>query len=121
MIHRPLTRGLVILFVLCATVAMAATWTDNFENNIRQGLIEKAIKDALNENISQAEIVSALEQALLNGIVPEDKNDMVTEMVLAAIDPCAKTCGPSANKKCPTGDDLIQLCSDCASCPRCCE
>ena len=119
MINHSLTRALVILFVLSTATAAATTWTVDFENNIRQGLIEKAVKDALKKNISPADIVNALEQALLNGTVPEGKTTIVEEMVLSSTDLCDQMCGSSATAKCPTGEDLEALCERCPGCSRC--
>lgn len=120
MINRTLTRGLAVLFILCASVAMAAIWTVDFETNIRRGLIEKAIREALKENISPADIVNALEQALLNGIVPEGKTHIVEELVLSSVDTiCDETCSSGHPIKCSQreGNCGCDCCSGVNDCP----
>lgn len=115
MLKRTLTHTLVILFMLCCTNALAAKWTVNFEKNLREGNIQKAVQEALKYNAPQSDILTALEKALVNGIVPEAKAPEVEELILLA-DICNYICGPSEVGECSAS---TCECDCCANKPPC--
>lgn len=115
MLKRTLTHTLVILFVLCCTNALAAKWTVNFEKNLREGNIQKAVQEALNNNVSQADILTALEKALEKGVVPEGKTIEVEEFLIAEAAGCVELCTQSSaiiKKEC-ANDTWQKTCECC--------
>ncbi|MBU0992268.1 MAG: hypothetical protein KJ737_07210 [Proteobacteria bacterium] len=104
-----------VFALMLSKSAFATKWIENFENDLRKGQIEEAVKNALGQDVGKEDIIAALENALEKGIIPEDKADEVGEVLLAQ--GCPSVCGPSPTRRCGFLAIAIFCCDCCTPLP----